>query len=137
MEKNSPALRYGFILCVWLVICRIFWDVGLLTDSGSLQKHKFDDLIAFAPTVRTAAAATTKYSDNSSVKKQDVQTDHFAKSNTTLTAEQEAHLKELIDFTLGDEIEREDLKPEQIQELLNDAISEAQEAFAKLKLRRR
>jgi hypothetical protein len=138
MDATSSRLRYGFILCVWLVICRIIWDVGLMTKQGTLKKYNLEELIAFAPTITTASAtATTNDDRHHSEKKRAIHEGHLVQSNTTLTAEQEAQLKNLIDFTLGDEIERESLAPGEIQELLNVAIAEAQESFAKLSRRSR
>lgn len=102
-----------------------------MNKQGTLKNYHLEELFAFAPSMATATA-TTNDDRHDSEKKRAVHTGHLEKSNTTLTAEQEAHLKDLIDFTLGDEIERESLTPGEIQELLNAAISEAQEAFAKL-----
>jgi hypothetical protein len=111
-----------------------------MTKQGTLKKYNLEELIAFAPAIATASASATARTNDDrhdTEKKRAIHTGHLEKSNTTLTAEQEAHLKDLIDFTLGDEIERESLTPGEIQELLNAAIAEAQESFAKLALRRR
>eukprot|EP00980_Cylindrotheca_fusiformis_P013738 scaffold3533_cov97-Cylindrotheca_fusiformis.AAC.2 len=131
MDRKSRRLRYAFVFTVWLVICRIFWDVGLITKQGSLNKHKFEDLVAFAPALRTTTDSNGSTS-NQGYSKEAIQADHIVQGNYTLTAEQEQQLKDLIDFTLGDEIEREDVSPEEIQKMLSDAINDAQKHFTAL-----
>lgn len=146
MESNVNRLTYVFLLCVWLVICRVLWDSGLL---GSGHHHKplnLEDWMNLAPSVMSlqssAEALERAIIISEGSKKKAVEETHLRSHKDSaetqqLTPEQEEQLKDLIDFTLGDEIEREDLNAEEIQGMLNLAIADAQQAFHKLRLQRR
>mmetsp|Transcript_24641 Transcript_24641/g.60486 ORF Transcript_24641/g.60486 Transcript_24641/m.60486 type:complete len:151 (-) Transcript_24641:3449-3901(-) len=148
MESSVTRLTYVFLLCVWLVICRVIWDSGLLTNKGTRNKPlNMEDWMNLAPSVMSSLPSATKLANElleeasiisaGTKKKAVTEISHSDIETKQLTKEQEEQLKDLIDFTLGDEIEREDLNAEEIQGLLNLAIADAQHAYGKLNLRRR
>ena len=145
MESTVTRLTYVFLLCVWLVLCRFIWDSGLLTKGSNAKPLNWEDWMNLAPSVMSslpsASALASELEDviiAESTKKKAVEERSQSDMETKqLTPEQEVQLKDLIDFTLGDEIEREDLNAEEIHGILNLAIADAQEAYGKLNLRRR
>lgn len=149
MESNVTRLQYVLLLCVCFVICRILWDSGLLNNSNIKPLNTVEDWMNLAPSVMSlqSAASSVELIEKTiriteSKKKKAVEETALRSRNENtktqqLTPEQEEQLKDLIDFSLGDEIEREDLGAEEIQGMLNLAIADAQQAYAKVHLRRR
>ncbi|CAJ1935997.1 unnamed protein product [Cylindrotheca closterium] len=148
MEGTVTRLTYIFLLCVWLVLCRLIWDSGLFfkgNNSNNSKPLNWEDWMNLAPSVMSslpsASALATELEEvlitESTKQKAVKERSHSDMEAKQLTPEQEEQLKDLIDFTLGDEIEREDLNAEEVQGILNLAIADAQEAYGKLNLRRR
>ncbi|KAL3928757.1 MAG: hypothetical protein SGBAC_012509, partial [Bacillariaceae sp.] len=130
MEGNATRLTYAFLLCVWIVICRLLWDTGALTTNNNntiSNLNNLEDWLSLAPSIMSSASSlatalvseleeTTIVEGTGGAKKEAVkEISRSDMESKQLTPEQEEQLKDLIDFTLGDEIEREDINAEQIQ----------------------
>jgi hypothetical protein len=89
--------------------------------------QKVEDLISDAPIFKTTAYIdTVSYAGQIDAE--------IIKASSKLEPKHQKYIKELINFSLGDEIERENISAEEIHELLSEAISEAQQSYNRLGL---